>query len=123
MLTIALNTLHCMTYSSVNHGDGTADLQSTLTYRQGFALSYDQASFASRRGLFPLTGITFPLFSLVRRVLSLVHRRRAIAGTTWDDDQHVDMVEAAEALLEELKEEKKRMDRLTRGERLKVLKP
>jgi len=52
----------------------------------------------------------------MRRVIDLVRRRRSLHGKTWDDDQHVDMVEAADELQDGLREEKKRLDILVKGE-------
>jgi hypothetical protein len=111
--TIYWYVLHPAIPCDISHR--TADDQSTVTYRQGMSVNYQSPNFARRGYIFPLTGITLPLFPPIKRVQDLIARRRAIPDITWDDDQHLDVVEAADAMLDALKEEKKCMDRLITG--------
>lgn len=47
----------------------------------------------------------------------MLRRRRSLNGKTWDDDEHIDMVQAADDLQDDLRDEKKRLDALTKGAR------
>jgi hypothetical protein len=47
--------------------------------------------------------------------MDLVAKRRSMIGQTWDDDQHIDIVQAVDDLQDDLREEKKRLDALIKG--------
>jgi hypothetical protein len=93
-------------------------VQNTFTIRDGAIFSTNQVEALARtrlKTLTPAMGISFSLLGLMYRVTELVRRRRTLRGTTWDDDQHVDIVQAAEDLQDLLRDEKKRLDALVKG--------
>jgi len=65
-------------------------------------------------GVHTLSGVALPILCKLHRIASMVRRRRrkTKSGSTWSDEELVDVVRAAEDMQDELKEEKKRMDAL-----------
>lgn len=94
------------------------DIFSSFALLQGPLAPGDALSLlsqAARNSLTPLLGISFPLLDLIKRSIDVLRRRRSLNGKTWDDDEHLDMVQAADELQDELRDEKKRLDVLTKG--------
>lgn len=94
-----------------------SDYQSSYAIRRGPGFPQLSAlnSNAYQENLTPLAGLSFPLLSCIRRLGELVKRRRDMVDQTWDDDQHIDIVQAVDDLQDQLKQEKERLNVLTKS--------